>query len=598
MMASPYVGQWDELQGGGIVQRNLYTDIFYNNYPLKFAGKLFLLRSRFAYQIEEQDWHLIDPDDYLLGWPLAETAWKNIESAIRQTYDHTPKDQLEERIRLMDLIDEFKNNPNNFARYIKSILEQEQVILHNSQNGLKTEALNEEKIKQEIEDKIKTRKTEINNEIVICKNNIRETKNQLDLAQENIEHIRIVKNEIDEYNFHIQTGQVFSPREQYELHDRKVKETEFTWNELQKNLFGILQWQSDTAQRSDKLVQQIVLEETNTFERSKAAEYNGAPILYMDLKGSQLDYWFKEISDIVWNSLQQISNVEQCADQSGLKYENLLSIKNSFVHLLQTIVENGLVIEKHPPQVLIKEKKFVAHLRHLVADKFDIHKVTFEVTAHLTSESSAKQIYCSPIIVDDGSIINGRATSKYNEQTEQIEIDFRNVQLSRSQKSRPGGEMVTESKFGILFEGKVNVHSPVGNFTFHARRLSLPCVVITHGKQVENAQPTVLWDNAFAEQGRIPFEVTPSVPWGQVIQALDNKWKKECNTQRGLSLRARNTLCCKAYGQVVSDDTIFERHMLNKTNLSHRQFTLWHWFYTAMDLIKSLGGNKNYISKA
>ena len=65
--------------------------------------------------------------------------------------------------------------------------------------------MNEEKIKQEIEDKIKTRKTEINNEIVICKNNIRETKNQLDLAQENIEHIRIVKNEIDEYSKEMKT---------------------------------------------------------------------------------------------------------------------------------------------------------------------------------------------------------------------------------------------------------------------------------------------------------------------------------------------------------------------------------------------------------
>ena len=41
---------------------------------------------------------------------------------------------------------------------------------------------------------------------------------------------------------------------------------------------------------------------------------------------------------------------------------------------------------------------------------------------------------------------------------------------------------------------------------FQVRTLSLPVVVIVHGNQEANATASILWDNAFAEQGRIPFQ--------------------------------------------------------------------------------------------
>lgn len=41
--------------------------------------------------------------------------------------------------------------------------------------------------------------------------------------------------------------------------------------------------------------------------------------------------------------------------------------------------------------------------------------------------------------------------------------------------------------------------------------LSLPVVVIVHGNQEPHAWATVSWDNAFAEQGRIPFIVPEKV---------------------------------------------------------------------------------------
>lgn len=42
-------------------------------------------------------------------------------------------------------------------------------------------------------------------------------------------------------------------------------------------------------------------------------------------------------------------------------------------------------------------------------------------------------------------------------------------------------------------------------FTVTAQTLSLPIVVISHGKQEANAAATIFWDNAFAEEGRAPY---------------------------------------------------------------------------------------------
>ena len=43
-------------------------------------------------------------------------------------------------------------------------------------------------------------------------------------------------------------------------------------------------------------------------------------------------------------------------------------------------------------KVLMKDKRFVGTLRHLVGDKLDIHKVAFQVRAHLVSDENARRI--------------------------------------------------------------------------------------------------------------------------------------------------------------------------------------------------------------
>ena len=51
-----------------------------------------------------------------------------------------------------------------------------------------------------------------------------------------------------------------------------------------------------------------------------------------------------------------------------------------------------------------------------------------------------------------------------------------------------------------VFKADIIVRSPACEFTVTAQTLSLPVVVISHGKQEANAAATIFWDNAFSEE--------------------------------------------------------------------------------------------------
>lgn len=106
--------------------------------------------------------------------------------------------------------------------------------------------------------------------------------------------------------------------------------------------------------------------------------------------------------------------------------------------------------------------------------------------------------------------------------------------LKRIKRSdRRGAESVTEEKFTILFESQFSVGG--NELVFQVKTLSLPVVVIVHGSQDNNATATVLWDNAFAEPGRVPFAVPDKVMWSQLCEALNMKFKSEVQSSRGLT---------------------------------------------------------------
>ena len=114
-------------------------------------------------------------------------------------------------------------------------------------------------------------------------------------------------------------------------------------------------------------------------------------------------------------------------------------------------------------------------------------------------------------------------------------------------------------------------------------------VVIVHGNQEPHAWATILWDNAFSEQGRILFTVPEKVPWPQVADMLDTKFK--AHTGRGLSPENLQYLAGKAFRNPDAIDfsnmslswTLFCKEPLP---LQDKNFTFWEWFFQVMKVTR------------
>ncbi|XP_015682556.1 signal transducer and activator of transcription 5B, partial [Protobothrops mucrosquamatus] len=162
--------------------------------------------------------------------------------------------------------------------------------------------------------------------------------------------------------------------------------------------------------------------------------------------------------------------------------------------------------------------------------------------------------------------------------------------LKRIKRSdRRGAESVTEEKFTILFESQFSVGG--NELVFQVKTLSLPVVVIVHGSQDNNATATVLWDNAFAEPGRVPFAVPDKVIWSQLWEALNMKLKSEVQSSRGLTKENVLFLAQKLFNSSINhledyNSMAVSWAQFNRENLPGRNYTFWQWFDGVMEVLK------------
>uniref|UniRef100_A0A8B9IL21 Signal transducer and activator of transcription n=1 Tax=Anser cygnoides TaxID=8845 RepID=A0A8B9IL21_ANSCY len=189
-----------------------------------------------------------------------------------------------------------------------------------------------------------------------------------------------------------------------------------------------------------------------------------------------------------------------------------------------------------------------------------------------------------------GEILNNCCVMEYHQATGTLSAHFRNMSLKRIKRSdRRGAESVTEEKFTILFESQFSVGG--NELVFQVKTLSLPVVVIVHGSQDNNATATVLWDNAFAEPGRVPFAVPDKVQWPQLCEALNMKFKAEVQSSRGLTKENLVFLAQKLFNSTSShledySSTTVSWSQFNRENLPGRNYTFWQWFDGVMEVLK------------
>ncbi|XP_010633859.1 signal transducer and activator of transcription 5B [Fukomys damarensis] len=244
------------------------------------------------------------------------------------------------------------------------------------------------------------------------------------------------------------------------------------------------------------------------------------------------------------------------------------------------------------PQVLKTQTKFAATVRLLVGGKLNVHMNPPQVKATIISEQQAKALLKNENTRNEssGEILNNCCVMEYHQATGTLSAHFRNMSLKRIKRSdRRGAESVTEEKFTILFESQFSIGG--NELVFQVKTLSLPVVVIVHGSQDHNATATVLWDNAFAEPGRVPFAVPDKVLWPQLCEALNVKFKAEVQSARGLTKENLVFLAQKLFnsgGGHLEDYSgmSVSWSQFNRENLPGRNYTFWQWFDGVMEVLK------------
>uniref|UniRef100_A0A673BF32 Signal transducer and activator of transcription n=1 Tax=Sphaeramia orbicularis TaxID=375764 RepID=A0A673BF32_9TELE len=360
-------------------------------------------------------------------------------------------------------------------------------------------------------------------------------------------------------------------------------------NTLQKYRLDLAEKHQKTLQLLRKQQTIILDDELIQWKRRQQLAGNGGPPEGgLDI----LQSWCEKLAETIWQNRQQIRRAEHLRQQLPIPgpIEELLNELNSTItDIISALVTSTFIIEKQPPQVLKTQTKFAATVRLLVGGKLNVHMNPPQVKATIISEQQAKALLKNENTRNDssGEILNNNCVMEYHQTTGTLSAHFRNMSLKRIKRSdRRGAESVTEEKFTILFESQFSVGG--NELVFQVKTLSLPVVVIVHGSQDNNATATVLWDNAFAEPGRVPFLVPDKVLWPQLCDAINIKYKAEVQSNRGLSEENLVFLAQKAFSSSSNNPEGLPEHDddLVPESLPGRNFTFWQWFDGVMELTK------------
>nr|XP_047907838.1 signal transducer and activator of transcription 5B [Anser cygnoides] len=312
---------------------------------------------------------------------------------------------------------------------------------------------------------------------------------------------------------------------------------------LHREAQTLQQYRVELAEKHQKTLQLLRKQQTTILDdeliqwkrRQQLAGNGGPPEGTLDV----LQTWCEKLAEIIWQNRQQIRRAE---------------------HLCQQLPIPGPVEE------------MLSELNGTITDI-----ISALVTRYTRNESS-------------GEILNNCCVMEYHQATGTLSAHFRNMSLKRIKRSdRRGAESVTEEKFTILFESQFSVGG--NELVFQVKTLSLPVVVIVHGSQDNNATATVLWDNAFAEPGRVPFAVPDKVQWPQLCEALNMKFKAEVQSSRGLTKENLVFLAQKLFNSTSShledySSTTVSWSQFNRENLPGRNYTFWQWFDGVMEVLK------------
>ncbi|XP_060751097.1 signal transducer and activator of transcription 6 isoform X2 [Tachysurus vachellii] len=298
-----------------------------------------------------------------------------------------------------------------------------------------------------------------------------------------------------------------------------------------------------------------------------------------------LQTWCEQLLGVNGNLRQELMLVKR-EHGSG---EHIHKLEESLNHLLQTLIQSSLVVEKQPPQVIKTQSKFSSTVRYLLGEKVAPGKPVL-LKAQTITESQARNIGQGLIPTENvGDLINSTAILEHNTTSKSTCATFRNMSIRKIKRAdRKGSESVTEEKFALLFTTEITITGCDSPYSVQV--ISLPVVVIVHGSQENNAMATIIWDCAFSEPNRIPFVVPDRVSWSQMSEALSCKFMSEVQTTHALDRVNLHCLAQKIFDKPDNSEDFSTAPVswaqFNKEVLPGRNFTFWQWFEGVIDLTK------------
>jgi len=312
----------------------------------------------------------------------------------------------------------------------------------------------------------------------------------------------------------------------------------------------------------------------------------------MTLSLETLQEFCEALVSLLWTTRAQVKQVESLQSSLGEAAVSCQEVVSEVTGLMSGLVTGTFVIEKQPPQVMKTNTKFSATVRLLVGRPLGVHQSQPTVRVSIISEVQARNLLTqhsqTPIDglnLSSGEITNGEARLEHQVAGQQVSASFSQLQLSkikRTERSRQT-ESVMEEKSSLLFWTQFQV----GELRFQVWTLSLPVVTTVHGNQEPQALATITWDNAFAQWGRLPFQVPDKVSWARLAETLNIKWSSQCG--RGLTGDNLYCLACKvmrnsSLPRDQLDDLQVSWAQFCRESLPDKTFSFWEWFYRNMNL--------------
>uniref|UniRef100_A0A672KPS7 Signal transducer and activator of transcription n=1 Tax=Sinocyclocheilus grahami TaxID=75366 RepID=A0A672KPS7_SINGR len=521
------------------------------------------IRHYLASWIEEQRWENFDVDN-MEQEPQARRLLDQMVHLLQEVAQHNPN--VVERVKLQHIsrnLSVFQQQPMQLVRTVRDILRKESHLLAQAQipqgplptNGTPQPAREDGK-------------TDVDNlvlkvlEIQSCRQTLHQLQEDLNWEKQEMESIQ-GQNELDPQHSDQVTRQ------------NRIQQLEYNYSVCAKKRMQLLQ----EAVCALELCQSCLILRIKSWRWEQHRATIG---LHFDDNLGPLQTWCEQLLGVNSNLRQELMLVKR--DHGGV--EQFHTLQESLAHLLQTLIQNSLVVDKQPPQVIKTQSKFSTTVRYLLGEKMAPGKPVL-LKAQIITEAQARQ----GVVPNEnvGELINSTAILEHNTASKNTCATFRNMSIRKIKRAdRKGSESVTEEKFALFFTTELTITGCESPYSIQT--ISLPVVVIVHGSQEINAMATIIWDCAFSEPSRIPFIVPERVPWKQMCEALSSKFMSEVQTQQGLDRYNFHFLAQKIFDQPdISEDFSnmpVSWAQFNKEVLPGRNFTFWQWFEGVMDLTK------------